>query len=303
MNSLDSNILSNFLDTTHTSDISHKQLSSWGFTPPDFDRPVFKYLSIDAALAVLSNCTLKYSSPIVFNDPFELNLDLIDFTGTLKQLRDHQIKMFENTVIASNTISKKKWKKLTNTTSASELVASFKNTFEEFKKETMVLCLSEIQNNILMWSHYADKHSGICIGFKFPKVQNVWKTITLKVNYVEQIKKIKLIESSGSFDSLILKWIFTKFEHWAYEKEVRICFQNDSFAHIPEKKIYPQSNFITYVPFDPAQICEIYYGLNTSKDNISKIEKLLEQQNILLTNKGKMNKIENSFELGFDPLK
>src|SRR6516165_6791682 len=27
------------------------------------------------------------------------------------------------------------------------------------------LCFSKSWNNILMWSHYADKHRGICLGF------------------------------------------------------------------------------------------------------------------------------------------
>jgi len=31
-----------------------------------------------------------------------------------------------------------------------------------------VLCFSRRWNNILMWSHYADGHKGICLGFDGP---------------------------------------------------------------------------------------------------------------------------------------
>jgi hypothetical protein len=42
-------------------------------------------------------------------------------------------------------------------------------SLEEAKKaikELGVVCLSEINNDILMWSHYADGHTGFCIEFE-----------------------------------------------------------------------------------------------------------------------------------------
>jgi hypothetical protein len=32
-----------------------------------------------------------------------------------------------------------------------------------------VSCFSESWNSILMWSHYADRHKGICLGFDVPE--------------------------------------------------------------------------------------------------------------------------------------
>jgi len=37
--------------------------------------------------------------------------------------------------------------------------------FEKKKQTTFVTCFSEVENNLLLWSHYADKHKGACIGF------------------------------------------------------------------------------------------------------------------------------------------
>ena len=42
-------------------------------------------------------------------------------------------------------------------------------SLEEAKEQTRelgVVCLSEINNNILMWSHYAQGHAGFCIEFE-----------------------------------------------------------------------------------------------------------------------------------------
>ena len=38
--------------------------------------------------------------------------------------------------------------------------------FEEALNLAGALALSETDNHVLMWSHYADSHSGICLKFK-----------------------------------------------------------------------------------------------------------------------------------------
>jgi hypothetical protein len=40
------------------------------------ERSFFKYVSRETAKAVLSNNTLRWSSPILFNDPFDIQFDL-----------------------------------------------------------------------------------------------------------------------------------------------------------------------------------------------------------------------------------
>jgi len=42
-----------------------------------------------------------------------------------------------------------------------------------------VLCFSRSWNNVLMWSHYADRHKGICLGF------DVLDERTRRVRYIE----------------------------------------------------------------------------------------------------------------------
>lgn len=45
------------------------------------------------------------------------------------------------------------------------------NMVEEFnrseKDKSLISCSSELNNEVLMWSHYREKHKGICIGFNF----------------------------------------------------------------------------------------------------------------------------------------
>ena len=53
-----------------------------------------------------------------------------------------------------------------------------RNTLEEqklhsdFLHDNYCLCLSENNSSVLMWSHYADNHKGICIEYDFESIKN-----------------------------------------------------------------------------------------------------------------------------------
>jgi len=80
-----------------------------------------------------------------------------------------------------------------------------------------VLCLSEVYDDILMWSHYADCHRGICLIYEtnyefFAHAQPViYQQVRPRVNPIAQT-------TEESLDNAI----FTKSSAWAYEKEWRI---------------------------------------------------------------------------------
>ena len=40
---------------------------------------------------------------------------------------------------------------------------------KELRNKALVSCFSERNDSILMWGHYADKHKGVCIGYKKPE--------------------------------------------------------------------------------------------------------------------------------------
>jgi len=94
----------------------------------------------------------------------------------------------------------------------------FKNL--EFNKIDFKLCsLSKINNNKLMWSHYAKEHTGICVGYKFLYLPSyVGKD---EVKY----KNINLDEKE-IFESIIDYWT-VKSEDWEYEQEVRLLHHGD----------------------------------------------------------------------------
>lgn len=96
---------------------------------------------------------------------------------------------------------------------------AMKETKKELSKTKGLLCFSGNWTNPVQWSHYTDKHKGICLGFDVPDY------LLSKVNYVKE-----RLSHNGEFtEELMLKFLTTKFEHWSYEEEYR------SFVELEEK--------------------------------------------------------------------
>jgi hypothetical protein len=78
-----------------------------------------------------------------------------------------------------------------------------------------IYCLVPCPRNTLMWSHYAAKHSGICLEFY---VSNLLFLKALKVNYSTEYPKFL----PQDMQKLALEVILTKSKEWDYEQEFRI---------------------------------------------------------------------------------
>lgn len=96
--------------------------------------------------------------------------------------------------------------------------ADFNTLKHEMNQTVGVLCFSQVWSNPVLWSHYGDRHRGLCLGFDIP---DQW---AVEVSYTGTRLKTELEnslpgENNGSFGHKLLT---TKFSHWRYEKEVRI---------------------------------------------------------------------------------
>ncbi|MFO1259669.1 MAG: DUF2971 domain-containing protein [Sphingomonadaceae bacterium] len=96
--------------------------------------------------------------------------------------------------------------------------AAFEKMKDEMSKDRGILCFSRSWHNPLLWSHYADKHRGICLGFELAD------DIANKVNYRRTRVPCDWIKFYADFDYRFLimeQVLLTKFSHWRYENEIR----------------------------------------------------------------------------------
>ena len=75
-----------------------------------------------------------------------------------------------------------------------------------------MVCLSEDWKNPLLWSHYADRHKGLCLGFDIPDEK------VKKVSYTDKRIKLRSNPSEAEFQSLL----YSKYMGWSYEREWRL---------------------------------------------------------------------------------
>lgn len=99
----------------------------------------------------------------------------------------------------------------------------------EFKEihdaRTGLLCFSEAWKNPVLWSHYADRHRGICLGFDIDAALD-----PMKVQYDTDKLRLTIDDtvnpSRAAIPKDVQKLLFvTKFAHWAYEQEVRVMVE------------------------------------------------------------------------------
>lgn len=101
-----------------------------------------------------------------------------------------------------------------------DLRRSFNKMKEELSSSRGLLCFSKSWRNPVLWSHYADSHKGICLGFDIPDEK------LGEVNYSPS--RLVVDDEVWSNPNLVppyeaKKLLFTKYEHWQYEDEIR-CF-------------------------------------------------------------------------------
>lgn len=95
--------------------------------------------------------------------------------------------------------------------------------YEKYKKEIEdtygIFSLTAIQNNFLMWSHYANSHSGFCVGFDSKLLFETVKGGLVPVDYRDDLPKFLFDEDITEFSR---KQLATKSTVWEYEDEYRL---------------------------------------------------------------------------------
>jgi len=92
-------------------------------------------------------------------------------------------------------------------------------TKAEVGKNRGMLCFSSDWTNPVLWSHYADKHRGICLGFDVSNVDSNGLPYLTPVQYKH---KMSPWPKHGFDEKQMLSLMRTKFRHWAYEGEYRV---------------------------------------------------------------------------------
>lgn len=102
--------------------------------------------------------------------------------------------------------------------------AAFLATKKQINESEGLICFSKSWSNPLMWGHYAEKHTGMCLGFDVPDkllAPVIYAKRLLKMETDPKTKKPKPTED------VVNKLLRTKFFDWKYEDEIRLFVELD----------------------------------------------------------------------------
>lgn len=140
-------------------------------------------------------------------------------------------------------------------------------------KSSGFTCMTEEWSNRLMWSHYAQSHKGICIGFRTRPVDDQaplpFAGNFLEVKYITDrpIWSLKAMMDGENQEEVIKQALYRKDGVWAYEKEWR--FTN----HINDSgRMFKGGEIIT---IGSDEIVEVIFGMRASETTRKKVLDML----------------------------
>jgi Protein of unknown function (DUF2971) len=239
-------------------------------------------MSADTAKIVLQSNALRWSSPILFNDPFDVQFDLhVEYDSDRVANRAMQalvdgylgrVPINPSNVLGHLLQTIRDWAPgISEAELREKLYPGFyegmeraerlmPQSHEEFRAavaDLKLLCLAEVQDNILMWAHYGKNHTGAVLELRcIEELDSAWGAAR-PVRYeatmpllIDEDKLVALMSGVGNLaeDQVFENSVFVKAADWAYEREWRLVGGRD--------KAKPTEDFA----FHPDEVSAIYLG-------------------------------------------
>ena len=241
-------------------------------------KSLYRYREVDErTLNGLEKNEFYFTSPKDFNDPFDCK-NLFSFDGSndsdFRQFLKGQIKHIEPH-LNQKQINKKvesiiKSGICNDKAVQTKQLEKWREVLEDESNNAGVVCLSERNKDILMWSHYSNKHQGLCIVFdkEILEGQFCCGKVHYSQNYPTFKKFIKILNRSvltGLFELFLLN----KSKHWKYEKEHRLIEVPRSENDLPKKRI---------INYPATALTGIIWGCQTNEKDKKKVRESLKSK-------------------------
>lgn len=238
---------------------------------------------------IITKLSLWYANPLTFNDPFDMN------PSFRQKYSKREIKAHIKDFIKTNANTKnmpfeeqeryrKVFEKQSNT--SEKFVAIRNRLFYEQISTTGVVSLSEFNDSILMWSHYADNHKGLVFEFDYTHEKEIYLHETPhKIDYVEKLNILSHAALQAERREQMNTILLSKSINWAYEGEYRIVdleFQGNKL-------------------FKKELLTKIIFGLRAFPEDMKNMVKLCRENGFEHIVFEKAEKIEGTFALRMVP--
>lgn len=178
----------------------------------------YKYVPFnEGSLKIITEGTLKFTCPLDFNDPFDSvpAIDPASITNFAKTRPDLIKKVADAQGLSPAKRIQKQGVLIQNLRRGVESGDWIRTVVSPLG----ILSLSRIPTNILMWSHYAQSHTGFVVELRICSAPSslLQRVVPHPVSYVRERPMVSLGEGCD-----IDKYFLTKSVEWDYEQEERV---------------------------------------------------------------------------------
>ena len=268
----------------------------------------FKYCSAKVAKIVLATSRIRWSSPRLFNDPFDCYFSLepkVDLAAIKNEHRGRFLDVIfqeqEPAFVSGNPVVAqiRELRKIAQRETRDEMARRFdpvylflvegiealsrreREVWELQSRDYRLFCVCEINDNLLLWSHYTACHTGVAFQFECIKELDVPLLAALPVTYADDAPGVQdkedLIEYSlglrgvEPLPNLWKRLVTTKARCWEYEKEWRVITRSSAHGD----RVSAHGDGYDDWRFNPQEISKVFLGCRMSQDDRQAILDLL----------------------------
>ena len=207
---------------------------------------------------ILLNNRLYWPSPTQFNDPFDC-FPVPRLPAAREERERYARDLVQRVMPGASRVDRKMQLREILRDNLARIEASAPTIVRERIAQVGVCSFGEDCHNVLMWSHYADAHRGVCLRFS-PSRFDMPLWAAFPVEYSEERPELRL--ASRDMKEWSKSILLTKAKYWEYEREWRVIDVEQVGHH----------------PFRPGVLDEIILGAAIERDSRSMVLKWVRER-------------------------
>ena len=167
---------------------------------------------------IFTDSLLHFANPSTFNDPFDCKIHYRPSFSVAELKRQHLKRIKKRMPALNRKRRRAKTAHDIRSMQPEKFLSNMTSRIQASVNGVGVLSLSATDRNILLWSHYAAGHTGLCLKFEATD-QTPFFSRALPINYMPSHPEIGILSLP---DKQVDAFLLTKAIDWGYEEEYRI---------------------------------------------------------------------------------
>lgn len=237
-----------------------RRYTLWHQNTPRLSRYIYKFRAFDAVdptsiervRDILIQSRLRLASPKDFNDPFDMAAKIV-IEGTRGEIRQRLDTVYKDRGMKWAVRQREIARVMLNLNEG--VVSKAQEWFRDRINAAGICSFGGNPRSILMWSHYADHHRGVCLQFEIARNLGIF-ALAFPVAYSEEYPVLNWVNEQEKIVDVLLR----KFIGWKYEEEQRII--------IPELAG-------KFIGFRSVALTGIIIGCSASNETVDRLNEII----------------------------